>query len=150
MRYNSRFCALLLLGLTPTVLSAQDAADAAQLRAVAVQAVRDGAPPVPYVLVFRKAEEADVIARVGTLLRLPVKQIATDRSVSFAGGDTVAISIQIERMTATSATAMIDSWGKVMCPSKLGPTEWFVRQKADIVRKNGAWTIMKLTTLLES
>jgi hypothetical protein len=151
MRKTLCTCTLLLSFIAaPSVLIAQDAADAAQLRAAVLRALRDDSPPVPHVLVFQNAEEADVATRVGALLRIPVALVEGARPATPIGGDTVAVRIRISELTSTSAIATIDSWGRASHRSKHGPTVWFVRQQADVVRVDGLWTVRKIRTLMES
>jgi hypothetical protein len=150
MNHRTR-CFLLLAALViPVALSAQADAESVRLRTAIVRALRDDAPPTPLLLVYSADSDAATVARVGVQLGIASRRVAGDLPVKVFGGDTVAIRVTITDKSDSTASAMVDLWGALLRPSSKGPTSWFSRRRATIVKRDGGWVVTRLTTMMES
>ena len=129
---------------------AQNVAESAQLRAAILRGIRDDAPPAPLLFIYDIDKESGVGQQVSAIANIPARGRSASERVLVPGGDTVAVRVTVDALGEATAVATIDLWGTVRRPSAKGPTSWFVRRRADLVRQRGAWVLQKLTTVMES
>jgi hypothetical protein len=141
---------LACLLVKPVNVSGQALADSVQVHALVVRAIRDDGLKTPMVLTYEDVAEAGAAQRIGALTGIPVRRWTFAPHPSLPGGDTIAVRVKSTFTGASSALVTVDSWGRISKPSKRGPTSWFVRRQADLVRQGEVWTLRKLTTLMES
>lgn len=149
-RFNLLCMTVLVAAASADKAPAQEPLDAVKVQAAVVRAVRASAPPVPYLLVHDAGTDASLTQRVGMLVGLGVRAISDSRTTTVVGGDTVAMRIRVDSLSASKAFVTVETSGRLSYTSAYGPKVWFERQCAELVRESGVWVVRRLRTMFVS
>lgn len=137
---------LALLASAP-IVSAQRAGSDTQLRVAIIEAIRQDAPPVPFILV-EEATPDSLVRQAGASLNIPVRSWKLVKAALPA--DTVALRITVDSISPRSAVATVVRAGSLRTPKAGGPTSWFAINRVELARIHGRWVVTKLSTTMES
>jgi len=137
----------LFVAVWPSLAVAQRASSDAQLRVAIIEALRQDAPPVPFILI-EEASSDSLTRQAGALLNIPVRRWKLLKPAPPA--DTVAVRITVDTISPQSALATVVRSGSLRTPKAGGLTSWFVINRVELTRVKGRWVVTKLSTAMES